>query len=182
MTNQKKNIHHRHATKETIDKKFIWAAGILLAALIILFVFPGILKEEKSDEVYYMFQKEGELTFSDSLKNQKAKIDIEIADTDYDRQLGLMKRISMEEKQGMLFIFPDETRQSFWMRNTLIPLDMMFINSNNEIVTIHKNTKVLSDQSYPSTSPALYVLEVNAGFANKYNIQVGNKIEWIKTN
>ena len=84
----------------------------------------------------------------------------------------------MNEKQGMLFIFPVEERQSFWMRNTLISLDMIFINSNKKIITIHKNTKVLSEQSYPSTAPAQFVLEVKAGFTDKYNIQIEDKIDW----
>ncbi len=181
MTNQKKKTQPKHSKNETIDKKYYAFAGIVIAAIIILFVFPGILNKESSDEVYYMFHKEGELTFADSLNNQKTKIDIEIADTDYDRQLGLMKRVSMEEKQGMLFIFPDDAMQSFWMRNTLISLDMIFINSNKQIVTIHKNTKVLSDQSYPSTAPARYVLEVNAGFTDKHKINVGDKINWTVT-
>lgn len=178
MTNQKKKTQPKHSIKKSVGKKYYIIAGVLLATLIILFVFPGILKKDNDREVHYMFQKEGELTFADLLNNQKIKIDIEIADTDYDRQLGLMKRVSMEEKQGMLFIFPDDTMQSFWMRNTLISLDMIFINSNKQIVTIHKNTKVLSDQSYPSTAPARYVLEVNAGFTDKYNINVGDKISW----
>ena len=181
MTNQKKKIQHKQQIKRTIEKKYLWVAGIILVIIIMLFVFPDILKEEKSKEVYYMFQKEGELTISDSTNVRKAVIDIEIADTDYDRQLGLMKRVSMEEKQGMLFIFPDDATQSFWMRNTLISLDMLFINSNKAIVTIHKNTKILSDQSYPSTAPARYVLEVIGGFTNKHNIQVGDKIDWIGT-
>jgi hypothetical protein len=181
MTNQKKKIQHKQQIKKTIEKKYLWVAGIILVVIIMLFVFPGILKEEKSNEVYYMFQKEGELTVSDSLNNQKVKIDIEIADTDYERQLGLMKRVSMEQNQGMLFLFPDEAQQSFWMRNTLISLDMIFINSEKEIVTIHKRTKMLSEQSYPSTAPARYVLEVISGFTDKYDIQVGSKIGWIRT-
>lgn len=179
MTNQKKKTQSKHPTEKPIEKKYYVIAGVLIAAIIILFVFPGILNKENSEEVYYMFQKEGELTISDSTNARKAVIDIEIADTDYDRQLGLMKRISMEEKQGMLFIFPAEEKQSFWMRNTLISLDMIFINSNKKIVTIHKNTKVLSDQSYPSAAPAQYVLEVNAGFTDKFNIQVENRIDWM---
>jgi len=84
----------------------------------------------------------------------------------------------MEEKQGMLFVFPADAMQSFWMRNTLISLDMIFINSSKEIVTIQKNTKVLSDQSYPSSAPAKFVLEVNRGFTDKYKIVVGDKINW----
>ena len=87
----------------------------------------------------------------------------------------------MEEMQGMLFIFPDERYQSFWMLNTLFSLDMIFINSKKEIVTIHKNTKPLSEQSYPSSEPAQYVLEVNAGFCDRYNIKQGDKVFWIET-
>ena len=181
MTNLKKKNQSKHSTIKPIDKKYYVITGVLIAAIIILFVFPGILNKENIEEVYYMFQKEGELTIADSIGMQKARIDLEIADTDYERQLGLMKRVSMEEKQGMLFIFPDDAMQSFWMRNTLISLDMIFINSNKVIVTIHKNTKVLSDQSYPSTAPARYVLEVSAGFTGKHNIQVGDKIDWIGT-
>lgn len=178
MTNPKKKTQSKHSTKKQIEIKYYAIAGILIAAIIILFVFPGILNKENIEEVYYMFQKEGELIISDSTNVRKVVVDIEIADTDYDRQLGLMKRISMKEKQGMLFIFPEEDKQSFWMRNTLISLDMIFIGSNKKIVTIHKNTKVLSDQSYPSTAPAQYVLEVIAGFTDKYNIQAGDNIDW----
>jgi uncharacterized membrane protein (UPF0127 family) len=92
-----------------------------------------------------------------------------------------MNRESMEEKQGMLFIFPQERFQSFWMLNTLFSLDMLFINKEKEIVTIHKNTTPLSQQSYPSSKPALYVLEVNAGFTDKYNIKEGDKVFWMGT-
>jgi uncharacterized protein len=178
MTNQKKKTKSQHPAKQTLESKYYIIGGLLIAALIILFLFPGILKKENSEEVYYMFQKDGELTISDSTKNPKVKIDIEIADTDYKRQLGLMKRKEMKETEGMLFVFPSDAMQSFWMRNTLISLDMIFINSNKQIVTIHKNTKTLSDQSYPSTAPAQYVLEVIAGFTDKHKIIVGDAIDW----
>ncbi len=130
---------------------------------------------------YYTFTKEGELTFTDSLGTLKAKIDLEIADNDYERQLGLMNRKEMKENEGMLFIFPRQDYQSFWMRNTLISLDMIFVNDQKKIVTIHKNTKILADQSYPSSQPALYVVEVIAGFTDRHNIQVGDKIDWMGT-
>lgn len=182
MTNQKKKIQQKHTAKTADKKMYYILAAILAASIIIFFVYPGILNKEKNEEGYYMFNKEGELTISDSANTVKVKLDIEIADTDYERQLGLMKRVSMEEKQGMLFIFPNEAMQSFWMRNTLISLDMIFINANKEIVTIHKTTRILSDQSYPSTAPALYVLEVNAGFTDKYNINAGDRLSWTRNN
>ena len=130
---------------------------------------------------YYTFTKEGELTFTDSLGTLKAKIDLEIADNDYERQLGLMNRKEMKENEGMLFIFPRQDYQSFWMRNTLISLDIMFVNDQKEIVTIHKNTKILSDTSYPSSAPSIYVVETLAGFTDRHNIQVGDKIDWMGT-
>ena len=136
---------------------------------------------ENNEETYYNFKKGGELTFTDSIGNFLAKIDIEIADNNYERQLGLMNRISMEENQGMLFIFPTERYQSFWMLNTLFSLDILFINSNKEIVTIHKNTTPTSQQSYPSSKPAIYVVEVVAGYTDKFNINEGDRIHWIGT-
>jgi hypothetical protein len=85
------------------------------------------------------FQKEGELSFIGSASGQQlAKIDIEIADNDMERGFGLMYRRSMGENQGMLFLFDNNEPQSFWMKNTLIPLDILFISEDFTINTIHK--------------------------------------------
>ncbi len=179
----KKNKKLKQEESAPINKKLnplFVKIGIVTIALIVVLVFVlNNCQDETTDVHYYKFKKEGELTFVDSVENPIIKIDIEIADNDYERQLGLMNRQSMEEMQGMLFIFPQQEYQSFWMRNTLFSLDMLFINSNKEIVTIHKNTTPLSEQSYPSTAPALYVLEVNAGFCDRHNIKLGDKIFWI---
>ncbi len=156
-------------------------AIIVLIAVAVFFIVNNFINNNGPEVKYYTFKKEGELTFTDSLGNTKIKIDLEIADNEYERQLGLMNRKSMEESQGMLFIFQYERLQSFWMRNTLIPLDMMFVNKDNKIITIHKNTKTLSAQSYPSTAPAIYVVEVVGGFTDKYNIVIGDKIFWMGT-
>ena len=157
------------------------ATIIVLIAVALLFIVNNFINNNEPEVKYYMFKKEGELTFTDSLGNAKIKIDLEIADNEYERQLGLMNRKSMEENQGMLFIFSNERIQSFWMRNTLIPLDMLFINKDKEIITIHKNTETLSAKSYPSTAPAIYVVEVVGGFTDKYNIVIGSKIFWMGT-
>lgn len=155
--------------------------GVIAIAVIGFFIYNNFLKTHESELEYYTFTKESELTFTDSLGTLKAKIDLEIADNDYERQLGLMNRKEMKENEGMIFIFPKQDYQSFWMRNTLISLDMIFVNDQKKIVTIHKNTKTLSDQSYPSTAPSMYVVEVLAGFTDKHNIQVGDKIDWMGT-
>lgn len=160
-------------------KKIFYAAGaiVIIAVFVLAYIIPNLTSKE-TDETEYTFMKEGTLTFTDSLNKPITKIDLEIADTDFDRQAGLMFRKSMEMNQGMLFVFPQQEMQSFWMRNTYISLDMIFINADKKIVTIHKNTKTLSDQSYPSTEPAQYVVEVVAGFADKYSLKVGDKINW----
>jgi len=180
---KKKHIRHVEKSgqvKGGIKPLYQVIAVIAVLALIIFLAFPDLLKKHNAEDEYY-FKKEGELTFYSAENEKKATIDIEIADTDFDRQLGLMKRKSMEENQGMLFIFPFERGQAFWMRNTLISLDMIFVSAQKEIVTIHKNTKVLSDQSYPSTKPAMYVIEVDAGFSDRHNIKEGDKISWKDT-
>jgi hypothetical protein len=179
---QKKSTkkHEESQPQKKSLKPIIVKIGIATVALIVVFFFIlNNCDDENSEMHYYKFKKEGELTFVDSTGNTIIKIDIEIADNDYERQLGLMNRQSMEEMQGMLFIFPQETYQSFWMLNTLFSLDMIFINSKKEIVTIHKNTTPLSEQSYPSSEPAIYVLEVNAGFCERHNVQLGDKIYWL---
>ncbi len=154
---------------------------VLAIAVIGFFIYNNLLKKHEPNLEYYTFTKEGELTFTDSLGTLKAKIDLEIADNDYERQLGLMNRNEMKENEGMLFIFPESKDLSFWMRNTLISLDMIFVNDQKKIVTIHKYTKILSDQSYTTTAPAKYVVEVVAGFTDRHNINVGDKIDWIGT-
>ena len=145
----------KQKTKLSLQKIVI---GVLALAVIGFFIVNNFITKEPKVE-YYTFTKEGELTFTDSLGTLKAKIDLEIADNDYERQLGLMNRKEMKENEGMLFIFPRQDYQSFWMRNTLISLDIMFVNDQKEIVTIHKNTKILSETSYPSSAPSIYVVE-----------------------
>ena len=174
----KKDSNKNRPAKFSITKI---VSVVVICLLIFFFLVNNFMCDENNEETYYNFKKEGELTLTDSSGNFLAKIDIEIADNDYDRQLGLMNRKSMKENQGMLFIFPTERYQSFWMLNTLFSLDMLFINSNKEIVTIHKNTTPLSQQSYPSSKPAIYVLEVVAGYTDKFNIKEGDKIYWIGT-
>ena len=181
----KKKKKKRSSTTEFKSKstKPAFRIGTIIVLIIVatFFILNNVIYIDKPEVEYYKFKKEGELTITDSLGNSKIKIDLEIADTEYERQLGLMNRNAMEETQGMLFKFPEERLQSFWMRNTLIPLDILFINKDKEIVTIHKNTKVLSTQSYPSSAPAIYVLEVNGGFTERQNIQEGYKIFWVET-
>ncbi|MCI0472224.1 MAG: DUF192 domain-containing protein [Ignavibacteria bacterium] len=128
------------------------------------------------------FKNQGELTFLTVKGKELSKINIELADTERKRMQGLMYRKTMDENNGMLFVFPVSELQSFWMKNTPLPLDIMFVNENKEIVKIHSNTTPYSEQSYPSLKKAMYVVEVIAGYAEKHNISEGDKIEFKVTN
>lgn len=127
------------------------------------------------------FQKEGELTFLTSGGIEISTIDIEIAETRLETAQGMMYRTRLEPDQGMLFVFPFERPQSFWMKNTQIPLDIIFINSNMQIVTIHRDAAPFDESSYPSSEPAKFVVEVNSGYTKEHGINVGDKIKWSET-
>jgi len=104
---------------------------------------------------------------------------VEIADTSEKQALGLMFRDNMEADKGMLFIFPNEAPRSFWMKNTRIPLDIMYFDKELKMVSISADTppcKVTRCPSYPSKAPAMYVLELNAGAAKKLGVGVGDKL------
>ena len=106
-------------------------------------------------------------------------ITAEIADSNTERAVGLMNRSSLPEGTGMIFVWSDESYRSFWMKNTLIPLDIIFIDANGTIVdmTTMQPCKSLFCDSYRSKAPAQYVLEVNAGFAEKRGVKIGDKVE-----
>lgn len=128
-----------------------------------------------------VFKKEGELKFMKSDgKAEIRKIDVEIADNDDERTQGLMYRKSMDDNKGMLFIFGNEEPQSFWMKNTVMSLDIMYVNSEKKIVKIYRNTIPFSESSLPSGKPALYVVEVAAGYSDRYGIKEGDMIEYQK--
>ena len=110
--------------------------------------------------------------------NKTIKLNVEIADDNYKREKGLMFRENLDENAGMLFIFGNEAYETFWMKNTLIPLDIIFIDKYFKIANIEHAVPCKQDPCalYHSSKPVKYVLEVNAGFAMKNNIEVSNKI------
>ena len=106
------------------------------------------------------------------------RVSVEIADTLEERKLGLMHRESLDENKGMLFIFEDELPRTFWMKNTLIPLDIIFISEDLEIINIKQAEPCINDHCrvYSSEGNAKYVLEVNRGFSERNGINSGNKL------
>jgi uncharacterized membrane protein (UPF0127 family) len=107
--------------------------------------------------------------------------DIEIADNEGRRAQGLMYRDSLAYNQGMLFIFPEEEMQAFWMKNTRISLDIIYINSNGRVVSIIHSAVPHDETSRPSLAPAQYVLELPGGTCEKSGIKAGCMVSWIRT-
>lgn len=87
-----------------------------------------------------------------------------------------MYRTEMPEDEGMLFSWPDESQRSFWMRNTCIPLDMMFVATDLTIVGIVEQVPVLNEQSRSVKCPSRHVIEVNAGWSRKNGVEPGQRV------
>ncbi|MDF2378915.1 MAG: DUF192 domain-containing protein [Candidatus Gracilibacteria bacterium] len=104
------------------------------------------------------------------------RVHIEIAQTNVEKQEGLMNRTEMDNDQGMLFVYETEQDMAFWMKNTLIPLDIIFIGSNQKIVDILTMQPCKKDPcpSYPADAPAQYALEVNEGMASEWGLEIGD--------
>ncbi|WP_445195268.1 DUF192 domain-containing protein [Tamlana sedimenti] len=151
--------------------------------LLVCLVFSMLLSSCKNDkkvikQTEVIFKKEGELTIFKSVDSTQINLDIEIADTEFDRETGLMYRHNMPNNQGMLFVFEDERPRNFYMKNTEIPLDLIYVAANKKIVSFQKNAKPFDESSLPSNAPAKYVLEVNAGLADTWNLRVGDSLSF----
>ena len=102
-------------------------------------------------------------------------LDVQVAQTPQERQIGLMFRKDMPQHEGMLFVFEQPASQCFWMRNTLLPLTAAFVADDGTIVNL-ADMKPQSDDSHCSAKPVRYVLEMNQGWFAKRNIQAGFKL------
>jgi uncharacterized membrane protein (UPF0127 family) len=159
--------------------------SLIVLAISSILLLASSCKEDKKTitPTKITFKKEGELSLvkadNDSII---ADFNIEIADNEYETQRGLMDRKSMKDTDAMLFIFPDMQMRAFYMKNTLIPLDIIYLDNNNTIISIQENAEPLNEDSLPSGSPAQYVLEINGGLSKRLNIEVGDKMNFSKSN
>lgn len=158
-------------------RRFVIIIGLIL--------FGSVSCKEEQKEVKPLkieFKKEGELrVFKAKSDSLIASFDIEIAEDDYEIQTGLMNRYAMDDNHAMLFIFPDMRLRAFYMKNTYIPLDIIYIDKDNVIVSIQENAEPFDETSLPSKVPAQYVLEINAGLTQKWSIAIGDKIVFNRT-
>ncbi len=106
------------------------------------------------------------------------EIRVEIADDSAERERGLMHRESLPENQGMLFVYASPATRSFWMRNTLIPLDIAFIDPDGVIVDIQQMQQTQTEELTTSKFPAMYALEMNLGWFEANGVEVGERLEF----
>lgn len=148
---------------------------LLLMAGLLFFVSCGNSEEERIHS-----QPERQLEFISTIHFTTGpdgdivqSVEVAIADDDRSRSEGLMDVHNLPENSGMFFIFDDEAQRSFWMANTPLSLDIIFVNSEYEIVRIHRSTPPYSNEQILSEVPAQYVVEVNAGFTLAHDITEG---------
>ncbi|WP_234571846.1 DUF192 domain-containing protein [Rhodohalobacter sp. 614A] len=153
----------------------------------IFFLFVGLLilsscsdnnnqNQESNEENGRVLEFNAEVSFLRSEADTISTIKAAIADNNRSRSEGLMNVTDLPDDAGMFFIFDNQQTRSFWMANTPLPLDIMFVNSEMTIVRIHRNTQPYSQESIQSEEPAQYVVEVNAGYTLEHDIREGMKI------
>lgn len=189
MSTYKKNnntLPEDKVTQVSSARKLLVVAAVV--ALIMGIVYWFVDKEDSpasetvtnKEVAEPQFNKEGNLFFLNqgSGGDTLTRIAIEVADNEDERTQGLMYRSQMPDSVGMLFIFENAEPRSFWMKNTKIPLDIIYVGDNKEIVMVYKSVMPYSTQSVPSYKNARYVVEVNGGFTTEHNIKEGDHINF----
>jgi uncharacterized protein len=149
----------------SVARRLHLRAWLLVALVIALGAFASPASQAASFQPLEIVTKNGVHVFS-----------VEMATTEEEKTTGLMYRKELPDGKGMLFDFSPEQQVSMWMKNTYIPLDMIFIRADGRILRIAENTEPLSTKIIPSGGPAKGVLEVIAGTAQKYGIQPGDRV------
>lgn len=138
----------------------------LLVATCFLFLLSACFETEKNPQ-----RELSSLTFGSG--SQQIDFKVETSKTMRELALGLMYRKSMPENQGMIFLFSSPRKTSFWMKNTYLPLDMIFVNDKHQISGIVENAQPLSKKSISSPDCTIAVIELNAGVAKEKNLHKG---------
>lgn len=136
--------------------------------------------ENPDTKVNIPFRHDGSLEFLRDTGEKVAVIDIEIAETDSARARGLMQRDALPPDSGMLFIFEEDAPRTFWMVNTRMSLDMLFVSGDSVIVDIARYVQPMSHKGTSSRVPARYVIEVPAGYADSRGLGESDRVRWTR--
>lgn len=126
------------------------------------------------------FERDGRLSFLTPEGDTLRTIDIEIAESEQDRATGLMGRRELPPNSGMFFIMDDADTTGFWMKNTPLPLDIMFVGADSQIINIVKRTTPFSEEVIRPTAPKKYVVEVRGGYTDRAGITDSMHITWAR--
>lgn len=172
----------------TKKRKHFWlsvAAIITVVAFVIWYLAVSFFAEEapaiQEEQVTHIdipFQADGSVLILNTDGQELYSGQIEIASSEQKREQGLMYRDSIGRDQGMLFIFPQAEMQAFWMKNTRMPLDIIYIGPDQKIVSIAPNAQPYDETSLPSEGPAQYVLEIAGGLCIELGISPGDSVSW----
>jgi len=173
-----RNMKSSPAPKPVVNKILATTILIILLMMALFRFFPKKNIENTAPVSAERALARGRLDFLQADGTLISSITVEFAEDDYARGYGLMFRKFLPFDHGMLFIFPEERYQSFWMKNTAVSLDMIFLNNNKEIINIARDTQPFAEKNYSSAAPARYVLEVVAGYSDQWAIGPGVKVNW----
>ena len=143
---------------------------ILLFALSALLLFLPVVDSQAQDT--------GATPRFRTIWVEKTALRVEVADTLEKQERGLMFRNSLPENEGMLFVYREPIEMSFWMRNTLIPLDIAFVGADGVILNIHQARPLDESVLYRSAGAAKYVIETNQGWFSRHGIRPGGKVRF----
>ena len=153
-------------------KHFVAVALGLVALAAIAFILPYFLGDNSNNT-----QRVIELTADNVVFRKDAELSIYKKDSLLQRLEVQLAQTEDERAVGMWFVFENEAPRSFYMKNTLIPLDIIYLNKDKKVVSIAKNARPKDETSLPSEAPAMYVLEINGGLADKWGIEKGDRVE-----
>ncbi len=150
-------------------------AAVLVVVIILLPERPTLTKPPASTQG---FTHQGKASFYSDGGALLCSFDLEIADTEEKRKRGLMERDTLSTGQAMLFIMDANEIQRFWMKNTYLPLDIIFIGEDSLIVSISEHTRPFSEDNIASAGKSKFVLEVNAGLSQRFGLKPGDRFRW----
>ena len=172
-------MRHGNGTTASRLKRSTVRTGFVLMMLVLVLTACGSKTPDSKPSVTDVpFTPEGVLDFQRADSTIITRIVIELAESVEEQAQGLMYRRSLPDRGGMLFVNGAEEMKSFWMKNTAISLDILFVDANGDIVNIVKNTAPFSEEFILSTAPAQYVVEVRSGFTDRYGITEEDRISW----
>ena len=143
------------------------------------FLYAGVIAAlVLTSAAWYAYQGEGSTYTGEAIQLKGEMVRITVADSPLERSQGLSGREGLAADEGMLFVFPEDGVYGFWMKDMLFSIDMLWLDASGNIVHIEKRVAPETyPQSFSSTVPARYVLELPAGYSDEHNLSVGDNME-----